>query len=599
MDRIPRPEYPRPDFRRERWLSLNGEWALSFDPARSGVERVLFEQGRALDSSILVPYPPESRLSGVGALDFHECLWYKRTFDLPDAWKNGRVLLNFGAVDYAAYVWINGKRLPGLGQQGGRYLGGGLQGGGALADHVGGYTPFRLDITPLLLACKNEICLMAVDMNRSPLQPRGKQSSRFESFGCHYTRVSGIWQTVWLESVGETYVSGLRIAPDALTGEVAVTVSPGGEMRPSGLEIIVSRDGKEVARAEGTLRCPSSTLTLKAPEPEVWDVGKGVLYDLLIRLGRDGKVLDEVRSYFGFRDFRIEGNKFLLNGRPLFLRTVLDQGYYPDGIYTAPSEEALKQDIEMSMALGFDGARLHQKVFEPLFLCHADKAGYLVWGEYANWGLDLRREEALLHFLPEWSEAVERDRNHPSVIGWCPLNETPREQISENVLAVYEVSKRLDPTRPVIDTSGYVQVRSDVYDVHNYNQNPEELRKQMEPLTTGEGEVWRNFPDHEMPYQGQPYYVSEYGGTWWSEKKKAGGDSWGYGDRPRTKEEYIERYRALTGVLLDNPGVAGFCYTQLYDVEQEQNGLLTYEREPKVEPSVIKKINQRKAAVEQ
>lgn len=590
MKDIPRPEHPRPDFLRRNWQNLNGEWAFEFDPNRSGVERVLFEQGRALNSSIILPFPPESDLSGIGDADFHECVWYKGTLHEGEGWRDGRVLLNFGAVDYAATVWVNGKRLPSLQR--------GEKGDGASAirpDHSGGYTPFRLDITPNLVNGKNEVCMTVGDFNRVPLQPSGKQSTRLGSSGCHYTRVTGIWQTVWLEVVGRTYLQGLHVNPDPFTGQVEVTAMPGGDTEPAGIQVTISLNGREIASQEGTLRFPSSTLSIEVPEPEMWDIGRSVLYDLTVKLERNGRILDEVQSYFGFRDFHIEGNRFYLNGRPIFLRTVLDQGYYPDGIYTAPSEEALKKDIELSMSFGFDGARLHQKIFEPLFLYHADRLGYLVWGEHANWGLDLSRSEALLHFLPEWVEAVERDRNHPSVIGWCPLNETQRDQVSETVLAVYEATKRLDPTRPVIDASGYTQVRSDVYDVHNYNQDPEELKEQMRPLAEGAGEVWRNFPEHEVAYQGEPYFVSEFGGAWWSEKR---GKGWGYGDRPKTKEEFLERYRGLTGVLLENPGVAGFCYTQLYDVEQEQNGLATYDREPKFDPAVIREYNQRKAEVE-
>ncbi|HGE71551.1 TPA: beta-galactosidase, partial [Candidatus Poribacteria bacterium] len=310
-------------------------------------------------------------------------------------------------------------------------------------------------------------------------------------------------------------------------------------------------------------------------------------------------VIDRVDSYFGMRSIKIENPAILLNGRPVFQRLVLDQGFYPDGIYTAPNDDALKNDIKLAMDVGFNGARLHQKVFEPRFLYWADKMGYLVWGEYPNWGLNHSAKETLEQMMSNWLEVLDRDYNHPSIVGWCPFNETPGNQNPELLRLIYRVTKAYDHTRPTIDTSGYVHVETDLYDVHNYDQNPETFANAFRPLAEG-GKAWQNSPDRDAPYKGQPYWVSEYGGIWWNPNQKDE-KGWGYGGvagRPKSEEEYIERYRKLTETLLNHPKMCAFCYTQLYDIEQEVNGIYYYDRKPKFDPEKIRKINTQKAAIE-
>lgn len=280
---------------------------------------------------------------------------------------------------------------------------------------------------------------------------------------------------------------------------------------------------------------------------------------------------------------------------------MLDQGFYRDGIYTAPSDEALLNDIKLSKALGFNGARLHQKIFEARFLYHCDKEGYLVWGEHGNWGLDLSASEAFVNFMPEWLEAVERDFNHPSVIGWCPFNETwdyhGRKQNDRILANIYNMTKALDTTRPCIDTSGNFHVVTDIYDLHNYRQDVKEFEKCYTDFAKG-GEFHEEHPERQHYIKGLPLFISEYGGIKWNVDENRQ-DSWGYGDAPKTKEEFISRYEGLTNVLLDNPNIMGFCYTQLYDVEQETNGLYDYDRNPKFDVEVFRKINSRKAAIEE
>ncbi len=305
---------------------------------------------------------------------------------------------------------------------------------------------------------------------------------------------------------------------------------------------------------------------------------------------------DMVSSYFGLRDIKLDGFKFLINGKSVFQRLVLDQGFYKDGIYTAPSEEDLINDINLSTALGFNGARLHQKVFEPRFLYNCDKMGYIVWGEYANWGLDYSSPKSLAVFLAEWSEAISRDFNHPSIIGWCPFNETwdyhGRKQYDELLSTVYDYTKAVDSTRPCIDTSGNFHVKTDIYDVHDYTYNATLFKRNYDRLVT-ENELYEHVlldnPGRQK-YGGQPVFVSEYGGIKWETDNTV--KSWGYGKDVKTENEFAERYIGLTDALITNKKMFGFCYTQLYDIEQEQNGLYTYGRKKKFSDEIYKKIKE-------
>ncbi|WP_274648690.1 glycoside hydrolase family 2 protein [Paenibacillus humicola] len=582
LTEIPRPEHPRPQLVREKWLNLNGTWQFETDPGRSGKERGLPESGAPLAQSILVPFCPESRLSGIGNADFMNAVWYKREFDAPAAWSDGRVLLHFGAVDYEAEVWVNGRRVGG---------------------HRGGYTAFSFDITEALqFGGSNTVVVYAEDDVRSGLQPRGKQCGAYHSQGCDYTRTTGIWQTVWLEAVPQTYLSSVRIVPDPENGCVHLEASVKG--RTAGLRLGAEArfGGRTTGAASVKLGAMSARLSLALSEIHLWQPGAPELYDLTLTLeDGSGKTIDTAEAYFGLRSVGLDGMAFRINGRAVFQRLVLDQGFYPDGIYTAPSDEALKADIEISMGLGFNGARLHQKMFEPRFLYWADKLGYLVWGEHANWGLDITTAKGLERFLPEWTEGVERDFNHPSIIGWCPFNETwdaanGARQDNDVLRIVYETTKALDPTRPVIDTSGNYHVVTDIFDVHDYDQDPQTFKARYESLASGEGDVFVTFEKRQQ-YGGQPYFVSEYGGIWWNPGQKDD-KAWGYGNRPTSEEEFLARYEGLTTALLDNPNMFGFCYTQLYDIEQEVNGLYTYDRKPKFDPAIIRAVNAKRAAIE-
>ncbi len=571
---IPRSEHPRPQFFRPDWQNLNGQWQFEIDHGRSGKARGL-AKSESLSGEITVPFCPESSLSGVEFKDFMAAVWYKRTLHIP-AEKAGLItLLHFGAVDYHTEVFVNGE---------------------PAGTHDGGYVSFTIDITKYVHQGDNLITVYAEDDNRTGMQPRGKQSSEYHSHGCDYTRTTGIWQTVWVEWVNPTYIQSVKLTPDAKNGKVVIEAKLGGNTKDVSFLADASFEGKACGAAQASVYGQTVRTELSVSEMHLWNVGEPNLYDLNLRLVKDGSELDMLTSYFGLRDVAFDGMKFTINGRPVFMRLVLDQGFYPDGIYTAPSDEALKNDIYLSLNMGFNGARLHEKVFEARFLYHADHIGYLCWGEMGNWGLDHSRIATLPPFLKEWLQSVERDYSAPSIIGWCPFNETwdqhGCQQDDEILRCIYRVTKALDPTRPVIDTSGNFHVETDIHDVHDYEQTPEVFRSLYGP---GTAPIHDHFPKRQQ-YKGQPVFVSEYGGIWWSDTQKEG---WGYGQRPQSREEFLDRLKGLTDALLDNPDHCGLCYTQLTDVEQEQNGLYTYQRQPKFDPKVIHAIFSRKAAMEE
>ena len=578
---IPRPEYPRPQFRRDCWLNLNGQWGFEIDHSLTGKERGL-QNADHLKNEITVPFCPESDLSGIGFKDFMHCVWYRKEVILSDEWQAAvaageRVILHFGAVDYKATVYINGKEA---------------------VVHKGGYSSFCVDITSYLEGAKVVITVCAEDDLRSHKQPSGKQSDKFGSYGCYYTRTTGIWQTVWMERVPYNYITNYRVYPDAENCSVRISVETCGD---APLTVKALYEGRVMGEKTVSAFRGQTDVTLELAEKHLWELGAGRLYDLEFSFGED-----KVEGYFGLRSIRMDGLKFLLNGKSVYQRLVLDQGFYPDGIYTAPNEAALIRDIELSLAAGFNGARLHEKAFEPRFLYHCDRMGYMVWGEHANWNLDVSHFEAVDYFLPEWMELVERDFNHPALVGWCPLNETwdfeGRQQCNSVHAMIYHVTKTMDPTRPCIDTSGNYHVITDIFDVHDYDQNPETFKARYDELMEkGEFDVSFNCgkgPNNTLrhTYKGEPVFVSEYGGIKWDVSGNA--ENWGYGTGPQTEEEFIERYRGLTQALLNNDKIFGFCYTQLYDVEQETNGLYSYHREPKFDMAIFKEINAAKAAIE-
>lgn len=570
VTKAPRQEHPKPQMQRENWQNLNGEWDFAFDFGCSGVDQKFYER-EGFDQKIQVPFCPESDLSGIGYKDFIPAVWYQKKVTLTSEQLKGTVRLHFGAVDYECHVWVNGQKA---------------------GTHTGGYVSFCFDITKYAKEGENILTVFAKDDTRSGRQCRGKQSDHFYSYGCSYTRTTGIWQTVWLEFVPKAYIEKVYYYPNIAESSVTIRAVTIGE---GILSAQAYYEGNACGQAQAKATAGNVTLCLPLSELHLWEAGAGRLYDLKLSFGED-----RVNSYFGMRELCLDGERFLINGKSVFQRLVLDQGFYPDGIYTAPSDVALQQDIRLSLEAGFNGARLHQKIFEERFLYHCDRMGYLVWGEQANWGLDYSRPDGLKCFLPEWMEALDRDFNHPAIVGWCPFNETwdydGRRQDNDLLANVYRMTKLFDTTRPCIDTSGNYHVLTDIYDMHDYEQNPVSFASTYQGFAEG-GPLVDRMADRQTPVPGIPVFISEYGGIKWDVEGTLD-NSWGYGDGPKTEEEYIARYKGLTDVLLDNPRMFGFCYTQLYDVEQEVNGLYTYNRKPKMDISVFRQINTRKAAIE-
>ena len=569
---IPRSEHPKPQFVRESWQNLNGQWDFEIDRENSGYAKEFFKTDKKYSSEITVPFCPESVLSGIGNTDFMACVWYKRKVNIKK--DNNIVRLHFGAADYKTTVYVNGKKA---------------------GEHTGGFISFFVDITDYVTDGENEICVQCFDDTRSTFVPSGKQSIQYASSGCHYTRTTGIWQTVWLEFIPKTHIESVRYYPNVEDGTVTVRA----DLKGMG-DFSFKADYEGILMGEYTLKNASGEIafTVKLNEKHLWEIGNGRLYNVEMTFNDD-----KVTSYFGLRQIRFDGMKFMLNGKSVFLRLVLDQGFYPDGIYTAKTDEILENDILLSQKAGFTGARLHQKIFEERFLYHADRHGYVVWGEYPNWGLDHTNPMSIYSILPEWIDEVKRDFNHPAIIGWCPFNETwdidGKKQYDDVIYNVYNVTKALDTTRPCIDTSGNFHVKTDVFSLHDYEQEPEEFKKRYSCFNGSEPPFDRTFLMNtayvnRQKYNGEPFMIAEYGGTAYV----TDGTGWGYGSKVNTLEDFIARFKGLTEVIMNNKYTFGLCYTQITDVEQEQNGIYNYDRTEKYDVSLIKEILSQKAAIE-
>ena len=583
---VPLPDHPTPQFKREKWANLNGTWDFSIDYGESGRERGLSHDASKYKEKILVPFCPESKLSGIEILDFMPVLWYHRSFNIPTEWKQLRIFLSFGAVDYQCEVWVNNKKV---------------------GIHCGGSTRFSFEITDVLTDGDNDVYVRAEDKIRSYNQPAGKQSQSYQNTGCCYTRVTGIWQTVWLEARPESFINSVHVMPDADNGRFIFTAEiengNGAEFKVS----IYGKNGESVA--EGATPAGNTTVILGIENPEVWSPDNPHLYDMKYALIKNGIIIDEIDGYAALRKVHVDGNTYYLNNKPIFLRFALIQGFYADGVWTAPNDRALKGDIERALKVGFNGARLHEKVFQDRFLYWADKLGFLVWAEFPDWGcLSTYNNVAGFHNLKrEWVEAVAQQRNHPCIIAWTPLNEAANineaawennaEDYTRAVRELYDITKLIDPTRPINDASGYIHVKTDLITVHNYDHDAESFSK-----VAGKS-AFKNYkkvfyvPDDYMDkdivtsYKGdKPFILDEYGGPQWLPE---------YSDQPRDEtefgkgrsaEEIVSLIRDLTAVLTGNPHIAGFCFTQLYDVMKEENGVYTYRRELKYNAEELREI---------
>jgi beta-galactosidase/beta-glucuronidase len=557
----PRPEYPNPQFARTDWLTLNGEWEFAFDDENRG-RQLGWQYGLPLERRIIVPFPYQSELSGINDKTVHEVVWYSRGFDVPDDWHGKDLLLHFGAVDYRSTVWINGQEV---------------------GHNQGGHVPFEFEIAPYINQGHNRLTVRVED-RQNPRQPRGKQSTTGLPHDIDYYCTTGIWQTVWLEPVPPIRISNIVLTPSARDSSIALSVY---------------------------LHAPAATahLKLEIPDAKLWSPDSPALYDLRLRLFEGEELLDEAQTYAGLRDVELREGRVWLNGKAIYLAMVLDQGYWPESYLAAPSDEHLRADVEWVKRFGFNGARKHQKIEDPRWLYWCDRLGLLVWEEMPNareWSS--QAEERL---AAEWKRAVRRDYNHPCIITWVPVNESmgfPRlgrqhpgqYAFIERMVAM---TRQLDPRRPVIDNDGWEHTDiTDICAIHDYTPTAELLRCRYSETTGGAtlpAHVWVG----DKPlfvlgsrYRGQPVMLTEVGGFLLIPQHIPAEERdmlYKFYGSFNNSEELLAKYRDLMEGIASLQFVAGFCYTQLTDIEQEVNGLLTYERRAKVMPEQIAEIHRR------
>jgi beta-galactosidase/beta-glucuronidase len=572
------PLHPRPQFARAQWTELDGTWQFAYDDGCVGLDERWWERGEVFDRRIEVPYPPESRLSGIQDPAFHPVVWYRRAFECPRPDDDDRVLLTFGAVDYRATVWVNGHRL---------------------ADHEGGHSSFTVDVTPALAGAGEQVVVVrAEDWADDVRQPRGKQDWQADPHVIWYHRTTGIWQPVWWERVSRTHLTQMQVGADVVRGRVEVEAEVPRPLAPGlALRCRVRFEGELLAESTVAVTDVVVRASVELPSTRnrqdvgriTWSPEDPNLLDVDLELLRDGEVVDEVRSYTGFRQVGYGDGHFLLNGHPYFLRLVLSQGYWPESHLAAPSPDALRREVELIKELGFNGVRVHQKVEDPRFLYWCDRLGLLAWGEMPS-AYDYSAEAAA-RFTREWQEVVRRDRSHPSIVTWVPLNESWGFQLLEQdpgqrhfATALFHLTKALDPDRPAISNDGWEHTDSDIWGVHDYGPSggglterwgtPEAVRHHLREGRPGRRRVLLV----EGTDRGQPVMITEMGGV--SFAPGAGEEWFGY-STVGSPEELVEKFTELVGALLDSPVVTGLCWTQLTDTEQEINGLLTADRESK------------------
>ena len=566
-------DYPRPQLRRAGWRSLEGEWDFALE------SKAMWERPEDVswDRTIRVPFAPETPASGIAETGFHEVCWYRRTFPAPKLGPGERLVLNFNAVDYAASVWANGS---------------------LVAEHVGGYTPFSVALSEI---AENEPITLVVRAQDDPFdlaKPRGKQDWQLESHSIWYPRCSGIWQTVWMETLPHTWIDTLRWTPNLERWELGIEARIAGWHRDDA-QLRVRLFTRDALLAEDVYRVISGEVNraIGFSDPGIddyrnellWSPHSPTLIEIVLELlAPDGSVIDRVESYAGLRRIGIEGQTILLNGRPFPLRFVLDQGYWPDTGQTPPNTHALRRDVELAKAMGFNGVRKHQKIEDPRYLYWADRLGLLVWTEmpsaYRFTRLSIER------LTREWIEVIERDSSHPCIVAWVPFNESwgvpnlPDIAAQRHyVQALYYLTKTIDPTRPVIGNDGWESGTTDIIGIHDYDDQPDRLRRRYQTLEDVPTLFRRERPGGRAivlaghTHQEQPIMLSEFGGIAYC---NAGPGCWGY-SIVANSDSLAARYTELLEAVRSLPGLAGFCYTQFTDTYQEANGLLDVNRNPK------------------
>ena len=568
--------YPRPQLVRAQWQSLNGPWRFAFDNER---RYRLPSDEIAWTHDIIVPFPPESQASGVGDRGFHRACWYQREFLLQPG--GPCVLLHFGAVDYQATVWLNGH---------------------VVARHEGGHTPFVANISDVLLADGPQVLTLLVEDDPHDLaKPRGKQDWQLEPHSIWYPRTTGIWQSVWIERVASTYIRKLRWTPVFEGYEIGCEIFAAGTICTDltvGVRIwhgsnLLADDHYKLIEHEANRKIALSDPGIDDSRNELlWSPERPILLDAEVTLRHGDTVLDKIQSYTALRSVAINRDRFMLNGRPYPLRLVLDQGYWPDTLLTAPSDDALRRDVELAKALGFNGVRKHQKIEDPRYLYWADRLGLLVWEEMPS--TYRFSTKAITRMVAEWTDVIERDYSHPCILVWVPFNEswgvpnlTAIQAHRNAVEALYHLTRTLDPTRPVIGNDGWEASATDILGIHDYDCDPERLQARYAISEAGRTALFdqrrpggRILTLDGFPHRGQPIVLTEFGGIAFDKEQPDECATWGYA-RVGNEAAFLDLYQRLMTVVNTAQMFSGFCYTQFADTFQEANGLLTADRTPK------------------
>ncbi len=580
--------YPRPQLVRNKWQSLNGTWQFCFDDEKKGFEEKWFVEFPKNSIPIQVPFVFESKKSGIHDLGFHDHVWYHRTIDMPKDWSK-KIILNFEAVDYYTRVYLNGQ---------------------FVGEHTGGYNRFSFDITPFLNYQEDHLVVYVYDPGREERIPRGKQAWTERHHSIWYPRNTGIWQSVWIETVDSKGIDDLTIEPNIDLGTIYLDVATKTNHKKT-LEVIIKDFDRVIVHDQYVM-----TDILKRSiqiwqhnifdthihhKGKTWSPENPHLYTVYLNVYVDDLLVDEVSSYFGMRKIHTENGMVYLNNRPYYQKLVLDQGYFKDSLLTAPSDEALIQDIQLAKQMGFNGCRKHQKVESERFFYHADTLGFIVWSELpAAASFDAQYSTTI---MDQWSRMIHRDKNHPSIVAWVPLNESwgvPNIAVDKAqqhyAMSLYHLTKTLDSTRLVISNDGWEMVQTDVTAIHNYMHgklDDQAMHEQFaSSLMTKESLLSfmpanRNIFAGGYKHQGEPMMLTEFGGISFTKSHENG---WGYShvDSPQT---FLMEYERIMKAIQQSEVLVGFCYTQLTDVEQEINGLLNYDRSEKVSLEHIKSIN--------
>jgi beta-galactosidase/beta-glucuronidase len=581
--------YFRPQLVRENFVNLSGPWEFAFDDENIGLKNKWHSGKVALDQTIMVPFPPESELSRIGDTSFHNVFWYRKSIPQellqPDpSTPDQRSILHFGAVDYRCEVWLNGSRVT---------------------QHEGGHVGFEVDITDAIQDGGNVLVLRVEDDPLDVSQPRGKQDWQQDPHSIWYNRTSGIWQPVWLETVSPLHVVSLNFSTDLPKGEVELELSLSGRPKtPVDLELNLSVAGTWIGSVSVLTDEKHSKLAIRLPQLAneqgnqtlLWSPANPVLIDADLKMSEAGTELDHIKSYLGMRSVGTSSGHFMLNDHPVFIRAVLEQGYWPESHIAAPSGDALKREVELILELGFNTARIHQKIEDPRFLFWADRLGLMIWAEFpATFEFS---KTAVSRITREWTDAVLRDSSHPSIVVWVPLNESWGVQQITHVLeqqdfsrTMYRLTKSLDSSRPVISNDGWEHTKSDIATIHDYESDPSVLTKRyatkaaLDELLSGVGPVGRRMYAGEHTFQSEPIVVSEFGGI--AFKTRSREQDWGYSSAV-DEQDFANKVGAMCIALGPESGVIGFCYTQLTDTMQEVNGLLDENRVPKTDMAKLR-----------